>query len=75
MRSTSITSQLLTLHDDAMTEIALRLPAVKSKRPWCDMNSLATTCVRLYEWRKTKVNDDVNREWNRVKKKVFGTND
>lgn len=75
MRSTSKTSQLLTLHDDALTEVALRLPAVKSKRPWSDMNSLATTCVRLYEWRKTKVNDDVNREWNRVKKKVFGTND
>ena len=62
MQSTSITSPLLTLHDDALTDIALRLPAVKSKRPECDMNSLATTCARLYEWKKTKVNDDVNRE-------------
>lgn len=69
MRSASIASPMLTLHDDVLTEVALRLPAAKSKKPWRDMNSLATTCIRLYEWKKTNVDKEVLFEWERVKKK------
>lgn len=73
MRSASIASPILTLHDDVLTEVALRLPAAKSKKPWRDMNSLATTCIRLYEWKKTNVDKEVLFEWERVKKKFANT--
>ena len=52
MRLTSVTSPMLTLPHDALNEIALRLPADKSIKPWRDVNSLATTCKGLYEWKK-----------------------
>jgi hypothetical protein len=71
MRSTSMTTPMLTLPYDALSEIALSLPAVGSTKPWRDVNSLATTCMRLYEWKKT-VDNDVEREWNEVKKTVSG---
>ena len=74
MRSTSIASPMLTLPHDALSEIALRLPTVKSTKPWRDMNSLATTCMRLYEWKKTTVDNDVEMEWMEVKKKIHGVN-
>ncbi len=71
MRSTPMTSQMLTLPFDALSEIALSLPAVGSTKPWRDVNSLAITCVRLCEWKKT-VDNDVEIEWNEVKKTVSG---
>ncbi len=73
MRSTSATTPMLTLPHDALSEIALRLPAVKSKKPWRDVNSLATTCKGLYYWKKTKVDQDVRSEWKRVSAEVAQT--
>lgn len=73
MRSTSMTTPMLTLPHDALSEIALRLPAVKSTKPWRDMNSLATTCMRLYEWKKTKIDQDLRSEWKRVSAEVAKT--
>ena len=66
MRLTSVTSPMLTLPHDALNEIALRLPADKSIKPWRDVNSLATTCKGLYYWKKTVVNKKVETEWERV---------
>lgn len=54
MRSTSMTTPMLTLPHDAISEIALRLSAVKSTKPWRDVNSLATTCNFLNQWKKIK---------------------
>jgi hypothetical protein len=64
---------MLTLPHDALSEIALRLPAVKSTKPWSDMNSLATTCKGLYQWKKTKIDQDVRSEWKRVSAEVAKT--
>ena len=73
MRSTSMTSPMLTLTYDALSEIALRLPAVGSTKPWRDVNSLALTCVRLRQWKKTVVDNYVEIEWNRVSAEVAQT--
>ena len=73
MRSTSMTTPMLTLHHDALNEIALRLPAVGSTKPWRDVNSLALTCVRLRQWKKTVVDNYVEIEWNRVSAEVAQT--
>ena len=70
MRSTSMTTPMLTLPHDALSEIALRLPAVKSTKPWRDLNSLATTCKGLYEWKKTEVDKYLEAEWKRVSAEV-----
>lgn len=72
MRSTSMTTPMLTLPHDALSEVALRLPAVNSAKPWRDLNSLATTCMRLYQW-KTKVDNYVETEWKRVCAEVAKT--
>jgi hypothetical protein len=73
MRSTSMTTPMLTLPDDALSEIALRFPAVGSTKPWRDVNSLTTTCKGLYYWKKTKVDQDVRSEWKRVSAEVAKT--
>jgi hypothetical protein len=73
MRSTTKNSPLLTLPYDALSEIALRLPAVGSTKPWRDVNSLATTCKGLYHWKKAKVDNSVKIEWNRVSAEVAKT--
>jgi hypothetical protein len=64
---------MLTLPHDALSEIALSLPKVKSTKPWRDVNSLATTCKGLYYWKKTKVDQDVRSEWKRVSAEVAQT--
>ena len=73
MRSTSMTTPMLTLDYDALNEVALKLPAVKSTKPWRDVNSLATTCKRLYQWKKTVVDINVETEWKRVSVEVAKT--
>ena len=73
MRSTSATTPMLTLPYDALSELALRLPAVGSTKPWRDLNSLATTCMRLYQWKKTVVDNYVETEWKRVSAEVAQT--
>jgi hypothetical protein len=64
---------MLTLPYDALSELALRLPAVGSTKPWRDLNSLATTCMRLYQWKKTVVDNYVETEWKRVSAEVAQT--
>jgi len=70
MRSTSMTTPMLTVPHDALNEIALKLPVVGSTKPWRDLNSLATTCNRLYQWKKSKVDLDVLAEWDEVNKLI-----
>jgi len=70
MRSTSMITPMLTLPHDVLSVIALRLPAVGSTKPWRDVNSLATTCKGLYQWKKTKVDEDARSEWERVSAEV-----
>jgi hypothetical protein len=72
MRSGSVTNPFLNLPYDVLSEVAKRLPAVKSKKPWRDVNSLATTCKALRLWKKNKVNEDLRAEWNIAKKKIPG---
>jgi len=74
MRSISMNCPMLTLPQDSLSEIALRLPSVKSTKPWRDVNSLATTCKGLYYWKKSKVDMDVQSEWNDVNELVPGKN-
>ena len=73
MRLTSITSPIQTLPHDALSEIALSLPAVKSTKPWRDVNSLVITCKGLYEWKKTVVDKNTEAEWKRVSAEVVQT--
>ena len=73
MRSTSVTSPILTLNYDALSEVAKRLPAVGSEKPWRDLNSLALTCVRLRQWKKKVVDNYVEIEWKRVSAEVAQT--
>jgi len=61
---------MLNLPYDVLSEIALRLPAVKSKTPWQTINSLATTCTFLYQWKTDKVNKFVEAEWRNIKQKI-----
>ncbi len=70
MRSTLITHPLLDSPYEVLTEIALRLPAVKSTKPWRDVNSLASTCKQLTAWKKNKINENVKYEWSQAKKKI-----
>lgn len=72
MRSASVTNPFLNLPYDALSEVAKRLPTVKSEKPWRDVNSLAITCKALRLWKKNKVNEDVRAEWNIAKKKIPG---
>ena len=72
MRSASVTNPFLNLPYDVLSEVAKRLPAVKSEKPWRDVNSLAITCKALRLWKKNKVNEDVRAEWNIAKKKIPG---
>jgi hypothetical protein len=65
-----MTTPMLTLDYDALNEVALKLPAVKSTKPWRDVNSLATTCKGLYEWKKTVVDNYIQTEWSEAKKKI-----
>jgi len=70
MRSTSMTSPIPTLPSDMLSEITLKLPVVGSTKPWRDLNSLATTCNGLYQWKKSKVDLDVLAEWDEVNKLI-----
>lgn len=73
MQPPTVASPMLTLSHDALSEIALRLPAVKSTKPWRDLNSLATTCKGLYYWKKTVVDKNIEAEWNEVSAEIAKT--
>ena len=73
MRSTSMTTPMLTLPHDVLSEVALRLPAVGSTKPWRDVNSLAITCRGLRNWKTKKVDKNVKTEWKRVCAEVAKT--
>ena len=73
MQPPTVASPMLTLSHDALSEIAFRLPAVKSTKPWRDLNSLATTCKGLYYWKKTVVDKNIEAEWNEVSAEIAKT--
>jgi hypothetical protein len=70
MRSKSMTTPILTVPHDVLNEIALKLPAVGSTKPWRDVNSLALNCVGLRQWKKTVVDKHIKAEWSEAKKKI-----
>ncbi len=74
MRSTSKVSPILTLPSDVLNEIALRLPVVKSAKPWQDVNSMAKTCTHLRQWKKNTVEKNVQAEWKKVREQLTGKN-
>lgn len=47
---------------DIWTQVALRLSVVKSKMPWRDVNSLASTSKPLYQWKKSELCQRLIRE-------------
>lgn len=72
MRSAAHRTKLTSLTHDALYEIAARLPAAGSAKPWRDMNSLATTCRLLYRWKKESIKPELKSLWADASEKISG---
>lgn len=60
--------QITSLPHDVLNEIVLRLPEVNSKKPWHDLNSLASSCRFLSQWKTEGVKPLLNQAWSQASK-------
>ena len=63
------------LPPDVLNEIVIRLPVVKSKAPWRDLNSLAYSCRFMSQWRANGVKPLIKQAWCQVAKTLTETKD
>lgn len=73
MKSSATRTQFTSLNHDALREIALRLPIGKSKAPWRDLSSLASTCKSLSLWNRDRVKPELAHEWKKARDIISGT--
>ena len=63
------------LPPDVLNEIVLRLPVVKSKAPWRDLNSLAYSCRFMSQWKANGVKPLIKQACCQVAKTLTETKD
>ena len=66
---------ITTLPHDVLNEIVLSLPAVKSKAPWRDLNSLAYSCRFMSQWKANGVKPLIIQAWCQAAKTLTETKD
>lgn len=59
---------ITSLPNDVLNEIVFQLPGVKSKAPWRDLNSLASSCRSLSKWKADEVKPLLKQVWSRAAK-------
>ncbi len=59
---------ITSLPHDVLNEIVFRLPGVRSKAPWHDLNSLASSCRFLSQWKADEVKPLLKQVWARAAK-------